>query len=164
MFVSDPAASYPNVDFNTPPEDYIPGICDGSIKRFRVGTYIDEELSMFVNAAFGTGDCCLVIEECGLVFKRGADVPAFFKPMLFMGRHQRADLLLVAQRAASIPIAMRSQVNRIVSFRQDDPDDVDALCERIGREYADTLPELEKLECLDWDRDSRRIRRYMVKP
>jgi hypothetical protein len=83
--------------------------------------------------------------------------------MVFMGREPRLNLVLVAQRANAVPISVRSQASRIVTFLQTEPADVRALAERIGREHADEIAQLPELECLDWQAGGA-VRRYRVHP
>jgi hypothetical protein len=166
LLVVDPVASYPNVDFQTPPEDYIPALAERRLNAFRYGAYHPEEVPMFAKAAEAAGDCSLVIEECGLLFMKGERLPPFLKTLIFMGGHSHinVDLVFVAQRAVSIPLDVRSQAQRIVSFRQTDPQDVSAICERIGREHEDALISLPKLHCLDWSAEDGRVRPYRIHP
>lgn len=161
LLVYDPLASY-RVDFTTDPEDYISDIADGNTSSFRVGTYLQDELSLFGSAAFAAGNCTMVMEECGVVFQRGTLMEQWLSRLIFMGRHRSVSLVYVAQRAASIPIDVRSQASRIVSFRQSEPEDVDALCKRIGKQYRDVIPQLPDLECVDWE--GGHVKQYKVRP
>jgi len=160
----DPLASYPNVNFSDDPQDWIPALLQGRLNDFRRGVYWRDELPMLAHAAAAVGNCMLLIEECSLCFDKGEKIPDFLTQHVFMGTHIGVDRLFVAQRANSIPVDVRSQASRIVSFRQTEPNDVRALCERIGREYADILPALPKLECLDWEVESGVVRRYSIHP
>lgn len=162
LFVSDPLGSFPNVDFVSDPADWWPKIESGELKAFRFGTYIKEELPFFGHAAYATGDCTLVIEECALMFQRGADLDEWAKRLVFMGRHASVNLLLVAQRAVKIPLDVRSQATRIVTFRQTDPNDVDAIEEVIGRGHEDEIRSLPELHCVDWHAGE--VRSYSVRP
>lgn len=162
LFVSDPMGSYEGVDFVSDPADWWQRIESGEMREFRFGTHIAEELPFFGHAAFAAGDCTLVIEECALMFQRGADLDEWAKRLVYMGRHPRVNLLLVAQRANAIPLAVRSQASRIITFRQSDPTDVKAIAEIIGREHAEAIPALPKLECIDWTPEG--IKTYGVRP
>ena len=166
LFVSDPLASYPNVDFLSDPEDWMPRVLSGELKTFRYGTYYADELALFGSAAYAAGDCTFVLEECALLFKRGANLDEWANRLIFMGRHQRVTLVLVAQRAMKIPLDVRSQATRIVSFRQTDPGDVDAITEVMGArgtELEDTIRELPELHCVDWE-PGKGISHYSVRP
>lgn len=162
LFVSDPLGSFPNVDFLAEPEEWWPNVRDGHAKTFRFGTYIKEELPFFGHAAYAVGDCALVIEECALMFERGVDLDEWAKRLVFMGRHRSVDLVLVAQRAVKVPLDVRSQASRIVSFRQTDPNDLRAVSETIGGDFEDEIRTLPDLSCVDWDRGN--VSRYAVKP
>jgi hypothetical protein len=159
LFVSDPLCSY-GANFDIPPSDWVEPILSGKAQRFRIGTpAYPDELPIMGNAAYAVGNCTFVIEECALLFPRGAPIPEWMQPLVFMGRAQRVNLLLVAQRMAKIPVDLRSQATRIVSFRQTESDDVDALIDRIGDE-AEEVTRLPELECLDWNMGD--LKRYSI--
>ncbi len=165
LFVSDPMASYPGVDFSTAPDEVLPRLFESPENvPFRFGTYLPEELPLLCHSAMAAGNCSLVIEECALIFKRGEELHEWFKPIVFTGRHRRVNLILIAQRATKIPIDLRSQASRIITFRQTEPGDVDALADRIGRDTAREIPTLQKLECFDWQGDTGELRRYTLTP
>lgn len=160
LLVSDPKAEY-DADFVSEPADWIENVVTGKTKTFRYGTYLSEEIERFGNAAFASGNCAFIVEECALIFKRGEELHEWAKPLIFMGREQRVSLLLVAQRLAKIPIDIRSQASRIISFRQTEPDDVSAAIDRFG-ELGESIPELPILTCLDWN--DGKVSRYAIRP
>lgn len=161
LLVYDPQQSY-NVDFQTDPEHWVPGILESGQKEFRYGSGYPWELSLLGNTAYAAGDCTLLVEECALIFRRGEELHDWAKPLIFMGRIQRVSLVLIAQRAAKIPLDIRSQASRIVTFRQTEPADVDALIDRMGSD-AEGIPELPILNCIDWE-DGRLTRYAIPKP
>ena len=163
LLLYDPKAEYSHVDYVTPPEDYIPGIISRETASFRFGTYHTEEIELFGSAAYAAGNCCFTMEECAMLFERGENVKPWARPLIYMGREIGVDLILVAQRANMIPIGIRSQASRIVSFYQSEPADVKALCARIGGEHEGALRALAPLECLDWNGPAG-VRRYKVRP
>jgi DNA helicase HerA-like ATPase len=114
---------------------------------------------MLGNAAYAAGNCTFVVEECALIFKRGEELQDWAKPLVFMGRIQRVSLVLIAQRASKIPMDIRSQASRIITFRQTEPADVSALIDRIG-EDAETIPDLPPLTCIDWEEG--KVSRYSI--
>lgn len=160
LFVSDPKAEY-DADFLTDPAEWMESVISGKAKTFRYGTYLPDELQMFGQAAFASGNCVLVIEECALIFKRGEELHEWARPLVFMGREQRVSLVLVAQRLAKIPIDIRSQASRVISFRQTEPDDVRAVIDRFG-EIGEEIPALPPLTCLDWNDGT--VSRYTIRP
>lgn len=96
------------------------------------------------------------------MFERGAKLEDWANRLIFMGRHAQVNLILVAQRAMSVPLAVRSQATRIVSFRQIDPGDCDAISEVVGdRDIADEIRQLPALHCIDWE-PGKEIARYSV--
>lgn len=163
LLVFDPKGEYPGVDYLTPPDEWIPGVVERRAQAFRFGSYLPEEIEMLWQAAYAATNCTLINEECTLLFNRGEDIPRWARPMVFMGREPRLNLVLVTQRANAIPVSIRSQASRIVTFLQTEPDDVRALAARIGKEYADEIISLPELECLDWQAGIG-VRRYAVHP
>lgn len=162
LFVSDPMASYPGVDFLSDPGDFWEAYERGEKKTFRFGTYHREELPMFGSMAFASGNCTLIVEECALMFPRGKPLEEWANRIIFMGRHAQVNLLMLAQRAVAIPLDIRSQATRVITFRQTEPDDADAISEKIGKQYYDRIMALPELTCLDWENGN--VREYPIRP
>lgn len=116
--------------------------------EFRLGTDNESGLDAVGNIAFLTGNCILVIEEASLVFRKGERIEGWPRSIIFLGRHRNVSLIVTAQRAASIPIELRSQATRIVSFAQHESDDLNWLKSFFGKQVYD-LPMLPPLTCLD---------------
>lgn len=66
------------------------------------------------------------------------------------GRHQSISLFIVAQRAAQIPPDVRSQASEWIVFRQDEVSDLDALAERLGKDFSQRTRALQLGQHLDW--------------
>lgn len=139
--------SYPQVNFDYEFENWQSLQNKGA--SFRIGTDNPELFPAFGALAYGLGDCVVVIEECAVFFPRGKTLLPWTNRLVYMGRHQQVNLLCIAQRASSIPIQLRSQALRLVSFNQQERDDVLSVCARIGNKYRETLQRLEVLQCLD---------------
>lgn len=159
LLVFDPMSSYARVEFSSP-DSWIENVAFNRLNGFRYGSSFPDDLEMIANAAFGAGDCMLLIEECALIFRRGEELHEWAKPLIFMGRHQRVSLLFVAQRASKIPIDVRSQATRIITFRQTEPNDVYAITERIGESCHEEIIMLPDLHCIDWNAGA--LHRYGV--
>jgi len=89
----------------------------------------------------------VIIDEVGLL-RPHAD--GQLVALAAQSRHWRMPLVLVAQRATMLPPGARAQLAVIVSFRQNDPGDIDALSERIGAERAQRVAELQKHKFVVW--------------
>lgn len=126
-----------------------------------IGSCILGDLDLLAAIAYLNGHAHLVIEECGVTFTQGAPLSEPMMEAVFLGGHQWLSLVFVAQRAVSIPIALRSQETRVVSFRQTDPDDLRRLRTNFG-ERTEELPQLDKLECLDVENNV--VTRYRITP
>lgn len=159
-----PKSSY-DVDYETPPGEWIPEYIELNEKnpavKFRFGTYIPDELDAIGKFAKAVANNTVILDECALIFGRG-ELPDWAKYLVYTGREQRINLIVLAQRAANIPIAIRSQATRIVSFRQTEPDDIKALRDRLGSQLSDELSGLDRLECVDWTGPGQ-IKKYFIK-
>lgn len=126
--------------------------------QFRIATSDEDSLETFGHLAFLRGDCVFAVEEASLVFEQGERISGWCKNIVFVGRHRKVSLVVTAQRAASIPIALRSQATRTVSFAQQEGDDLNWLKGVYGKERVAELPFLPPYTCLDAYRGE--IRRY----
>ena len=147
--IYDPTSTY-RAEY-LPPEEIIDRVANKETKSFAFAVSDPEYVPALGLLAYGRGDNLLVLEEASTFFPKGQSrLDEWARQLVFMGRHQRCSLLFVAQRATSIPIDVRSQANRIVSFQQHEPDDVRTLSEFFGKERAELIPNLPKLECFDF--------------
>jgi hypothetical protein len=161
-FLYDPLAIYPAFDYNGLDRidpDAVNGSCPAV---FSIASPFYDDIPILGNLAYTWGKCTFAIEECGTIFRRGELLADWARRLIFMGRFPAVNLVLVAQRAASIPIDIRSQANRIITFRQHEADDLSALRSTFGLDNTRLLPSLNTLECLDWQNGE--VSRYIVKP
>jgi hypothetical protein len=128
-------------------------------KEFRLGAWKTEDADILGSLAFCEGDCTLVTEEMSTLYSRGEKMDAWLREIVFLGRHRRVSLVATAQRAASIPIDLRSQANRVITFQQAEARDMTWLEDYFG-ERSEEISTLPKLECLDYHDDG--ISRYSV--
>lgn len=118
-------------------------------KNFRVGFYNQEDLDLLGSTAFMSKNCFLGIEECAVAFPYGNHITdQWMKECVFLGRHRKISMILTAQRAQSIPIIVRSQATRIISFCQQEGRDMNWLYDYFGSR-ANEISVLPKLQCLD---------------
>lgn len=152
LFVFDPKAEYENVQWI--PDDYqLVQMFDAGAfapdKSFRVGVSHPDFVQTLGSIAYEAGVCTLVLEEFFMLYGRGENLPDWLSEYLFLGRPRRLDAIAVSQRAANIPIALRSQATRLVSFQQTEPEDLDVLRKWIGRENAEQISTLSVGMCVD---------------
>lgn len=133
--------------------------------RFSVGTRNIEDIDLLSSVAFLNGNertrPYFTIEECGIAFYTGERISEPLQEAIFLGGHNWLSIVLVAQRAASIPIALRSQATRFITFLQTEKKDVEWCRDYLGDRFEE-LRSLEKLECLDWENDV--VTRYFINP
>lgn len=126
---------------------------------FRIGGYYPEQAEILGSIAFVEQQCCLLVEECGILFQPRADLPQWMREPVYIGRERGVTVVAVAQRPRSINIVLRSQATRIVTFRQREQKDLEWLDECF--EPGDILS-LDKLECLDFDVNTSEVTRYKI--
>lgn len=129
--------------------------------RLSIGSHFIPDVDLLASVAFLNGYGYLVLEECGVTFNKGERLSEPLQEAVFLGRHNALSLVLVAQRAASIPIELRSQATRLVSFNQREKNDVKWL-EDYFAERTEEIRSLDKLECLDYENNS--VTRYRISP
>lgn len=133
---------------------------------YSVGSRHIADIDVLSSVAFLNGNKTtrpyFIIEECGIAFYKGERISEALQEAIFLGGHNWLSVVLVAQRAASIPIELRSQATRFVSFLQTEKQDV-KWCEEYLGERMPELSKLERFECLDWDiNESDSVSRYFI--
>jgi len=80
---------------------------------------------------------------------------ALYNDAATLGRHWGGGMALISisQRANRVPLTVRSQSSRIISFTQDEPADVDGLAAKTGRDFAEAASRLPPHSFIEW-RDS----------
>lgn len=127
---------------------------------FKVRTFNPDDFDDLCKIAYAAGRCTLVIEEAeGVMPASSQRPPNSFRDIVYRGRHERVSVVLIAQRPSSVHISARSQWNRIVTFRQTEPADVqwlESVCgydiDPLGlrqSEYYDIGPEGFQKKTLD---------------
>lgn len=107
-----------------------------------------DHLELLGSGAFLCGNNILFIEESAYCFQPRQRSPQWLRDIIFLGRHRSVSLMITAQRAVSIPIDLRSQFSRLISFSQHESSDVDWMRDYFGEQTWD-IPDLSILECLD---------------
>jgi hypothetical protein len=125
---------------------------------FRIATHRLDDLDLIGSLSYLLGNCLLVIEECGYCFGKGERIPDWLSEIVFLGRHNNVSLVVTAQRAASIPIDLRSQANRLVTFQQTETNDIGWMDNYLPPEADVTA--LDRFEC--YDSEDNNVSRYKV--
>lgn len=127
----------------------IAALTDGPPPAFRLGIYDPRDADVLCAAAFMVGDCWLVLEEISTLYNIGQRIHGPLQEAVLLGRQRSLSILAISQRASYIPITLRSQASRVITFRQQEPADLKWLADFIGKQ-AEILPSLPDLSCLDW--------------
>lgn len=72
-----------------------------------------------------------------------------FRQICFAGGHSGIDLCIIAQRISTIPISLRSQYTKIITFNQTEPDDLDYLKSVSQDELIACVPTLPPREYIE---------------
>ena len=129
-------------------------------KSFRLGTLSSDDIPFFTSISFIVGSNLFCVEECAIAFENSrGNLDSWWRELIFLGRHQSVSLLFTAQRSVSIPIAVRSQFTRFVTFRQHESNDVGWLENYFG-DRLNEVSGLQPLECLDFNKGE--IDRYSI--
>lgn len=72
-----------------------------------------------------------------------------FKRIVFAGGHTGVDLYILAQRISSIPISLRSQYTKIITFCQTEPDDLKYFKSVSQDELMQEIPRLQPREYIE---------------
>lgn len=149
LFVFDPLLDFPceYLDEQKLIERYDDGYFDLG-KSFQVGSGTLADLDLLGALAMLAGNSLLVVEECAIAFDKYSRLEPWIRDLVFLGRHRDCGILVTAQRAASVPIDLRSQLSRLVTFAQSEGDDLSWLKPMLGQDVKD-LPLLPPLECID---------------
>ncbi|WP_287101602.1 DUF87 domain-containing protein [Hydrotalea sp. AMD] len=101
--------------------------------------------------------CCpsslLVVEESQRVIPPTGRPPESFEDLIYRGRHSGTSILLVAQRPTTVNIAVRSQWNYLISFRQTERRDIGWIEDVTGYEIEEEIRNLEVMEYIEINRD-----------
>lgn len=147
VIVIDPMMEYDRAIAFDELDDLVDHVTQYGVFRAR---YCDpRDLDALSFLSYHLGATTLVIEECQRVIPPRSVLPESLDDIIYRGRHTATSLVLVAQRAATVHIALRSQQTRIVAFRQTEKRDIDWLEDSCGHELGHMLPTLEPLEYLE---------------
>lgn len=142
VIILDPILEYPGQMFDDL-SDMIDHIQTHSV--FMVRSQWPHELSMLCAIANAAHNTTLVIEEAQTAIpESNRPLPSSLEHTIYRGRHWNTSLVIVAQRAATVHIAARSQWSRLVTFNQSEKSDVIWLEGQLGidRDVFKTLPPL----------------------
>lgn len=109
----------------------------------------DDELERFFIIAYEIENYCLMLEECSLYISPFAKRSEISRIVNF-GRHKEISMIGIARRTTELSTEFRSQVNRIYTFKQTLPKDLDNM-EKLGfnRNEVENLSDYQYL-CLDY--------------
>ncbi len=108
----------------------------------------------FCDLVLATGGVVAIADEVGVFSEYCAED---LNRLACQSRHESVPLVLLAQRMTQIPKTARTQLTRLVSFRQDNPDDLDALADLVGlpqgKAFAERVSRLARGQSEQWRDD-----------
>lgn len=105
------------------------------------------DFEVAADLALDTGGLLFLADEVGVYSDYCGET---IDRLVCQSRHSAVPVVLVAQRMIQIPKTARTQATAIVSFRQDNPDDLAALEKIAGKEIAARVSRLPRGKCEVW--------------
>lgn len=95
----------------------------------------NDEIPRFLAICYEMRDVWLIIEECNISHLGNVrDPDPNFINLVNFGRNRNISMIAVAKRPAQVTRDLTSQADIIISFRQDEPNDIKYLQEFCGRD------------------------------
>ena len=107
------------------------------------------DFDRFCRAAYCSSDLLVIVEEADL-FCTPHKIREPFQQIIETGRHREISLWVATRHAGRLHMNLRSQANRIVTFRQIEPRHLKWIEEAVGPELAERLPHLAQYEAVVW--------------
>lgn len=98
--------------------------------RYAFHTTQEGEFDKVCEMIYEAGDMLFVVEECDW-FCSANYTSENFKKIIRYGRHRNISILAISRRPADLSRLLTSQANYIISYRQTEPRDIEAL-EKYG--------------------------------
>ena len=124
-------------------------------QRFAAARYLPEtgdteEFAEFCRLAYCCGGLVVVVEEVAAVCQASYLPPEFGK-IVRTGRHRGLGLLWCTQRLAEVSRTLTALTDVWVGFSTAEPNDLTALAQRAGRDYAEQVAKLPRFGWLGYD-------------
>lgn len=145
VVIVDPQGEYNYMEFEKA-DDLISYIYQRKIFRVKCS-----DIRQFSNLCFGVTlvpKILFVVEESQRILAPKLKIPMEFEDIIYRGRHSETSLLLIAQRATTIDIAVRSQFTQLIVFRQSEKNDLNWISSVTGHDLNDEVLKLKRLEYL----------------
>ena len=124
-------------------------------QRFAAARYIPEtgdpdEFADFCQLVYSCQNLLVVVEEVAAVCQASYLPPEFGK-IVRMGRHRGLGLLWCTQRLAEVSRTLTALTDVWAGFSTAEPNDLAALAQRAGRDYAEAVSKLPRFEWMGYD-------------
>ncbi|RJS26075.1 hypothetical protein DRW03_06345 [Corallococcus sp. H22C18031201] len=110
-----------------------------------------EDFAALVEDVLDVGELVLLADEVGQWGRYCAEA---LDELACQSRHSAVPVVLVAQRLTQVPKTARTQATQINSGRQDNPDDLRALADVAGQDFASAVSRLVRGEFRHWRDDA----------
>lgn len=130
----------------------------GAGKRFAAVRFIPQlgdvdEFEEFCEVVYESQNLVVVIEEVAAVCHAAWLSPAFGR-IVRQGRHRALGLLWATQRLNEVSRTLTALTDVWVGFSTSEPNDLQALAARAGRDYAEDVASLPRFKWLGYDVDT----------
>ncbi|NBD09638.1 helicase HerA domain-containing protein [Corallococcus silvisoli] len=110
-----------------------------------------EDFAALVDDVLDVGELVFLADEVG---QWGRYAIEALEELACQSRHSAVPVVLVAQRLTQIPKTARTQATQLNSGRQDNPDDLKALADLAGDDFAVAVARLARGEHKHWRDDA----------
>lgn len=97
-----------------------------------------------------TMNCYFVIDEIDM-YTSSNKCPVEFKNLVMRGRHRGISMICTTRRHTETSRHLTAQADIIISFRQQEPNDIKYLSQFFGAEKADLLPSLKPYHYIKYE-------------
>ena len=128
VFVLDPLGEYSGTVFETMSEVFDFFEANPSLETFAVclRNSDEAEADFFFRLAWSLQNVLVVVEEANIYMDSRRKFPSFLQ-LVSRGRHRGIHLLCVSQRVPEVFVAFRATKTSLISFVQDEPNDLKHL-------------------------------------
>jgi hypothetical protein len=108
-----------------------------------------EEFDQVAQLVYDCGNVTFVVEECDSFCRPQQVSPAVWQ-ILKRGRHRDIHTVMVTQRPFGIDRTITSQASQVAVFRTEEPRDLAYLEERLGKDSAEKISQLQQYQYVLW--------------
>lgn len=114
------------------------------------GLTIEEDFDFCCRLIYAQGNMTFSVDEIDLHCSP-TSMPQSLENIVSIGRHRNIDFYCASRRPYAIHPLIRSQANRIYSFNQTEPRDLDWCAQVMSSDLIERLPLLARYNHIEWN-------------